>query len=113
MGCECGSKEFKLCSERIITDANIINGDIAAEHTIVKEKVLSVQCVKCGRFIYKRTRENKALKAAKEVLAKHTGGDVLTIEESKILFAYCFKVGCKNCQLKKGGKCPIIIGINE
>ena len=58
-------------------------------------------------------RENKALKAAKEVLANHTGGDVLTIEESKILFAYCFKVGCKICQLKKGGKCPIIIGINE
>jgi len=56
----------------------------------------------------------KELKAAKEVLAKHTGGDVLTIEESRILFRYCWKVDCENCELKKEyGKCPIIIAINE
>jgi hypothetical protein len=57
----------------------------------------------------------KELKAAKEVLAKHTGGDVLTIEESRILFDYCHKADCQNCELKKeyGGKCPIIIAINE
>jgi len=49
--CECGSRMFRLYSERLIKDPNIVDGDIAGEHTIVKEKVLSLQCVKCGRII--------------------------------------------------------------
>jgi hypothetical protein len=49
--CDCGSKKFRLYSERIINDASIVDGDVAGEHTIEKEKVLSLQCLKCGKMI--------------------------------------------------------------
>jgi hypothetical protein len=57
----------------------------------------------------------KELKAAREVLARHKGGDVLSIEEAKTIIEYCKKAGCQKCEIKKDyrGECPIIVGINE
>jgi ribosomal protein S27AE len=49
---KCGSKRFVLVSERVISDACNVNGEVAAEHTVEGEKVLAVECAECGESAF-------------------------------------------------------------
>ena len=48
----CGSKRFVLVSERVISDAANVGGQLAAEHTIEKERVLALECAECGESAF-------------------------------------------------------------
>ena len=48
----CGSKKFVLISERVISDVANVGGELAAEHTVEEERVLSLECAECGESVF-------------------------------------------------------------
>ncbi len=54
---KCGSKRFVMVSERVVRDAVNVDGEMAAEHTVENERILSLECAECGETLFLRCAE--------------------------------------------------------